>query len=244
MNFTDKRKHAMLETILADGFEKLGISADANAISRFRVYFEYLEEINKVMNLTAISGEEDVVRLHFLDCAAVLREADVKNKRIIDVGTGAGFPGLALKIVCPDMKLTLLDSLDKRINFLKDTCAKLGFDDVECIHARAEEAPKEYRESFDFAFSRAVARLNLLCELCLPMVKVGGTFMAMKGPDFEEELNEAKKSISLLGGKVEKCVTYTIPDTDVTHSLLVIRKLKPTPPKYPRRWAQIKKQPL
>ncbi len=115
----------MLETILADGFEKLGISADANAISRFRVYFEYLEEINKVMNLTAISGEEDVARLHFLDCAAVLREADVKNKRIIDVGTGAGFPGLALKIVCPDMKLTLLDSLDKRINFLKDTCAKL-----------------------------------------------------------------------------------------------------------------------
>ena len=234
----------MLETILADGFEKLGINPDAEALPRYHIYYEYLEEINKVMNLTAISGEEDVARLHFLDCAAVLTEADLKGKRTVDVGTGAGFPGLALKIACPEMKLTLLDSLDKRINFLKDTCAKLGFSDVECIHARAEEAPKEYRESFDFAFSRAVARLNLLSELCLPMVKTGGAFIAMKGPDFEEELNEAKKGIALLGGKVEKCVSYTIPDTDITHSLIIIRKLKPTPPKYPRRWAQIKKQPL
>ena len=234
----------MLEKILTDGFEKLNIIPDADAVSRYRVYYEYLEEINKVMNLTAISGEEDVARLHFLDCAAVLTEADLKGKRAIDVGTGAGFPGLALKIACPQMHLTLLDSLDKRINFLKETCAKLGFEDVSCIHARAEEAPKEYRESFDFAFSRAVARLDILCELCLPMVKTGGAFIAMKGPDFEEELNEAKKGIALLGGKVEKCVGYIIPDTDITHSLIIIRKLKPTPPKYPRRWAQIKKQPL
>ena len=234
----------MLENILTEGFEKLNIIPDADAVSRYRVYYEYLEEINKVMNLTAISGEEDVARLHFLDCAAVLTEADLKGKRAIDVGTGAGFPGLALKIACPQMHLTLLDSLDKRINFLKETCAKLGFDDVSCIHARAEEAPKEYRESFDYAFSRAVARLDILCELCLPMVKTGGAFIAMKGPDFEEELNEAKKGIALLGGKVEKCVGYTIPDTDITHSLIIIRKLKPTPPKYPRRWSQIKKQPL
>ena len=234
----------MLESILTDGFEKLNIIPDADAVSRYRVYYEYLEEINKLMNLTAISGEEDVARLHFLDCAAVLTEADLKGKRAIDVGTGAGFPGLALKIACPQMHLTLLDSLDKRINFLKETCAKLGFDDVSCIHARAEEAPKEYRESFDFAFSRAVARLDILSELCLPMVKTGGAFIAMKGPDFDEELNEAKKGIALLGGKVEKCVGYTIPDTDITHSLIIIRKLKPTPPKYPRRWAQIKKQPL
>ena len=212
----------MLENILTDGFEKLNIIPDADAVSRYRVYYEYLEEINKVMNLTAISGEEDVARLHFLDCAAVLTEADLKGKRAIDVGTGAGFPGLALKIACPQMHLTLLDSLDKRINFLKETCAKLGFDDVSCIHARAEEAPKEYRESFDFAFSRAVARLDILCELCLPMVKTGGAFIAMKGPDFEEELNEAKKGIALLGGKVEKCVGYTIPDTDITHSLIII----------------------
>lgn len=234
----------MLENILKDGFSQMDISADEKTFERYRVYYEYLEEINKVMNLTAISGEEDVARLHFLDCAAVLNTAELPGRRVIDVGTGAGFPGLALKIACPDMALTLLDSLDKRVNFLRDTCAKLGFSDVECIHARAEEAPKELRESFDFAMSRAVARLNLLAELCLPFVKVGGAFIAMKGPDCEEELNEAKKGIALLGGKVEKCVSYVIPGTDITHSLIVIRKQKPTPPKYPRRWAQIKKQPL
>lgn len=234
----------MLETILKDGFSRMGLAADDKTLERYRTYYEYLEEINKVMNLTAISGEEDVARLHFLDSVSVLTAAEPDGKRAIDVGTGAGFPGLALKIACPDMSLTLLDSLDKRVNFLRETCAKLGFPDVSCLHARAEEAPKELRESFDLAFSRAVARLNLLSELCLPFVKVGGMFIAMKGPDFEEELSEAKKGIALLGGGVEKCVNYTIPDTDITHSLIVIRKMKPTPAKYPRRWAQIKKQPL
>ena len=234
----------MLEDILKEGFSQMGISADEKTLERYRIYYEYLEEKNKVMNLTAISGEEDVARLHFLDCAALLNTAELRGKSIIDVGTGAGFPGLALKIACPDMKLTLLDSLDKRVNFLRNTCAKLGFTDVECLHARAEEAPKELRESFDIASSRAVARLNLLCELCLPFVKTGGEFIAMKGPDVTEELNEAKKGIALLGGRVEKCVSCVIPGTDITHSLIVIRKLKPTPPKYPRRWAQIKKQPL
>ena len=234
----------MLEDILKEGFSQMGISADEKALERYRIYYEYLEEKNKVMNLTAISGEEDVARLHFLDCAALLNTAELRGKSIIDVGTGAGFPGLALKIACPDMKLTLLDSLDKRVNFLRETCARLGFSDVECIHARAEEAPKELRESFDIASSRAVARLNLLCELCLPFVKTGGEFIAMKGPDVTEELNEAKKGIALLGGRVEKCVSCVIPGTDITHSLIVIRKLKPTPPKYPRRWAQIKKQAL
>ena len=234
----------MLEDILKEGFSQMGISADEKALERYRIYYEYLEEKNKVMNLTSISGEEDVARLHFLDCAALLNTAELRGKSIIDVGTGAGFPGLALKIACPDMKLTLLDSLDKRVNFLRETCARLGFSDVECIHARAEEAPKELRESFDIASSRAVARLNLLCELCLPFVKTGGEFIAMKGPDVTEELNEAKKGIALLGGRVEKCVSCVIPGTDITHSLIVIRKLKPTPPKYPRRWAQIKKQPL
>ena len=233
-----------MKDILEKGFAELGLRLDDTAAQRYETYFEYLEEKNKVMNLTAISGREDVARLHFLDCAALLGMTDLAGKRVIDVGTGAGFPGLALKIACPQMHLTLLDSLDKRINFLKETCARLGFEDVSCIHARAEEAPKEYRESFDFAFSRAVARLDILCELCLPMVKTGGAFIAMKGPDFDEELNEAKKGIALLGGRVEKCVGYTIPDTDITHSLIIIRKHKPTPPKYPRRWAQIKKQPL
>lgn len=234
----------MLENILRDGFSQMGLFSDEQTFERYRVYYEYLDEMNKVMNLTAISGEDDVARLHFLDSASLMNTAELKGKSLIDVGTGAGFPGLALKIACPDMSLTLLDSLDKRVNFLRDTCEKLNFPDVLCLHARAEEAPKELRESFDFSTSRAVARLNLLCELCLPFVKVGGAFIAMKGPDCEEELNEAKKGIALLGGKVEKCVSYVIPCTDITHSLIVIRKIKPTPPKYPRRWAQIKKQPL
>ena len=131
----------LLEDTLAAGFAALGVTPDGGAAARYRIYFEHLEKMNAVMNLTAISGEEDVARLHFLDCAALLGMADFRGKRVIDVGTGAGFPGLALKIACPDMELTLLDSLDKRIGFLRDTCAMLGFDDVRCIHARAEEAP-------------------------------------------------------------------------------------------------------
>ena len=234
----------MLEELLQSGFEALSLVPDSQAQARYRIYYEYLEEMNQVMNLTAISGEEDVARLHFLDCAALLTLADFTGKRVIDVGTGAGFPGLALKIACPAMELTLLDSLDKRINFLKNTCQKLGFDDVACIHSRAEEIPAGFRQGFDFALSRAVARLNLLCELCLPYVKKGGAFIAMKGSDLEEELAEAKGCIRTLGGQVEKKIDYTIPGTDITHSALIIRKLADTPAKYPRRWAQIKKNPL
>ena len=234
----------MLEELLQSGFEALSLVPDSQALSRYRIYYEYLEEMNQVMNLTAISGEEDVARLHFLDCAALLGLADFAGKKVIDVGTGAGFPGLALKIACPAMELTLLDSLDKRINFLKNTCEKLGFDDVTCIHSRAEEIPAGFRQGFDFALSRAVARLNLLCELCLPYVKKGGAFIAMKGSDLEEELAEARRCIRTLGGQVEKKIDYTIPGTDVTHCALIIRKVTDTPAKYPRRWAQIKKSPL
>ena len=234
----------MLEALLQSGFEALSLVPDSQALGRYRIYYEYLEEMNRVMNLTAISGETDVARLHFLDCAALLGLADFAGKKLIDVGTGAGFPGLAMKIACPAMELTLLDSLDKRINFLKNTCEKLGFDDVTCIHSRAEEIPAGFRQGFDFALSRAVARLNLLCELCLPYVKKGGAFIAMKGSDLEEELAEAQRCIRTLGGQVEKKIDYTIPGTDVTHCALIIRKVADTPAKYPRRWAQIKKSPL
>lgn len=234
----------LLEDTLAAGFAALGVTPDSGAAARYRIYFEHLEKMNAVMNLTAISGEEDVARLHFLDCAALLGMADFRGRSVIDVGTGAGFPGLALKIACPDMELTLLDSLDKRIGFLRDTCALLGFDDVRCIHARAEEAPAELHAGFDIACSRAVARLNLLCELCLPLAKKGGAFIAMKGPDCADELNAAKRAIKLLGGEVEDVKKYLVPGTDATHSAIIIRKTADTPAKYPRRWAQIKKQPL
>lgn len=234
----------MLEDILKTGFAELGVTPDGAALPRYRTYYERLTEINQVMNLTAITGEDESARLHFLDSAAILAAADMRAKRVIDVGTGAGFPGLALKIAQPEMDLTLLDSLDKRVGFLRDTCALLGFDDVECVHARAEEAARERRESYDFAVARAVARLELLCELCLPFVKVGGSFIAMKGPDCGGEVDEAARAVSMLGGQLCPIVSYTVPGTDTVHSLVIIEKRRPTPGKYPRRWAQIKKSPL
>ena len=234
----------VLEEILQAGFAELSIPLDGEAMRRYRLYYETLTEQNKVMNLTAIEGEADSARLHFLDCAALLTFCELGGKSVIDVGSGAGFPGLALKIAQPDMSLTLLDSLDKRVKFLQSTCDALGFADVSCIHARAEEAPAAFRQGFDAAVSRAVARLNLLSELCLPFVKVGGLFAAMKGPGAAEELNEAKKAIRTLGGEIERVAEYTLPGTDVTHTAVLIRKVADTPARYPRRWAQMKKQPL
>ena len=234
----------MLEEILASGFAELSLSVDDRAIPRYRQYYDTLAAQNKVMNLTAIDGEADSARLHFLDSAALLTLADFRGKSVIDVGSGAGFPGLALKVAEPDIRLTLLDSLDKRVRFLQALCGELGFEDVVCLHARAEEAPPELRESFDIACSRAVARLNLLCELCLPFVHVGGLFLAMKGPGAEEEAREAARAIRLLGGELERIAVYPIPGTNTRHSAVVIRKLRETPKSYPRRWAQIKKQPL
>lgn len=233
-----------MKEILREGFSELGFVPHEKAFDRLETYFEYLEERNKVMNLTAISGREAVARLHFLDCAALLTACEFKNKRVIDVGTGAGFPGMVLKIAEPEMNLTLLDSLNKRIDFLSETCGKLELDDVTCTHARAEEAPQDYRGAFDIATSRAVARLNVLCELCLPFLKVGGTFVAMKGPDCEDELKEAENAMHILGAKLKEVKSYTVPGTDITHTAVVIEKIKPTHPKYPRKWAQIKKQPL
>lgn len=234
----------MLEDLLREGFAELGLPLDGRALERFRTYYAYLEEVNQVMNLTAISGEEDVARLHFLDCAALLALKEFQGRRVIDVGSGAGFPGLPLLIARPELELTLLDSLDKRVKFLRQLCEKLGFEGVDCLHARAEEAPRELRESFDLAVSRAVARLDMLLELCLPFVRPGGLFIAMKGPEPEEELRQAGRAAALLGGKLLRTAKYTVPGTDITHSAVLVRKLSPTPPKYPRRWGQIKNKPL
>ena len=229
----------MLEEIL-----RQSLPLDETALRRFRRYYELLTQWNAVMNLTAISGEEDTARLHFLDSAALAELVDLSGKRVIDVGTGAGFPGLVLKILRPETELTLLDSLDKRLRFLSTVCGELGFADVQCLHARAEEAPPELRQSFDVACSRAVARLNLLAELCLPFVKVGGIFAAMKGPEVTEELRNAEKGIRLLGGEVERVAEYAVPGTELRHNAVLIRKVSETPKKYPRKWGQMKKQPL
>ena len=230
-----------MERILQQGLETWGLPTDA--IPRLQEFSRLLLEKNRVMNLTAITDPADVARLHFLDCASLLTIADFRGKNVVDVGTGAGFPGLPLKIAQPDISLTLLDSLDKRVRFLGDVCAVTGLADVTCLHARAEEAP-ELRGRFDAAVSRAVARLYLLCELCLPFVRTGGVFLAMKGPDCAEELDEARSAIRKLGGTYERTVTYTVPGTDVTHSVVVIRKTAATPPKYPRRWAKMQKEHL
>ncbi len=229
----------MLEEIL-----RQSLPLDETALRRFRRYYELLTEWNAVMNLTAISGEEDTARLHFLDCAALGELVEPGGKRVIDVGTGAGFPGMVLKILHPETELTLLDSLDKRVRFLSTVCGELGFADVQCLHARAEEAPPELRQSFDVACSRAVARLNLLAELCLPFVKLGGVFAAMKGRSVTEELREAEKGIRLLGGEVERVAEYAVPGAELRHNAVLIRKIADTPGKYPRKWAQMKKQPL
>ena len=234
----------MLEEILKEGFRELEINISDEQISMLRAYRDYLAEINEHMNLTAITEEDEVARLHFLDCGALLNYEAFSGKSVIDVGTGAGFPGLVLKIMEPGIKLTLLDSLDKRIGFLSDCCERLGISDVSCVHARAEEIDSSRRERYDVVCSRAVARLNVLGEICLPYAKPGGCFIAMKGPEFDEELEEAKKCIRELGGKTEKCEKYKIPGTDIYHSAIIIRKKSSTPSAYPRRWAQIKKNPL
>lgn len=234
----------MLREILRAGFGELGLAADEAALERLELYCARLTEANRVMNLTAIEGEENVARLHFLDCAALLTLADFRGKTAVDVGTGAGFPGLVLKCLRPELELTLLDSLDKRVRFLSSLCGELGFADVNCLHARAEEAPPALREHFDLAVSRAVARLNLLGELCLPFVKVGGRFLAMKGPDAAEELREAEKGLRLLGGAEGRIVEYAVPGVALRHNAVLIEKAAHTPARYPRKWGQMKKQPL
>lgn len=196
---------------------------------------------NEVMNLTAITEPDQVAKLHLLDSLTVLKAADLAGKRVIDVGCGAGFPGVPLKIACPEMKLTLLDSLGKRMNWLEQILPTLGVE-AQCVTARAEDAAAECRESYDFATSRAVARLNILLELTAPFVKVGGAVLAMKGAAAKEELAEAQNAIRQLGLKVENVLEFPIDGT--AHSVIVLRKVKPTPPKYPRRYAKIKQQPL
>ena len=231
-----------MEQLLHDGLASLGLPQDG--IPALKRFGEMLVEKNKVMNLTAITEPADVATLHFLDSVALLKEVDLSGKTVVDVGTGAGFPGMPLRIVCPAIRMTLLDSLNKRIDFLKEVCDELGYTDVDCVHGRAEEFAAKHRESFDFATSRAVANFQLLTELCLPLVKVGGTFIAMKSVESDEELKAAEKAISILGGQVDRTVDYQIPGTDVTHRLVFIKKIKETPKKYPRAFAKIKKNPL
>ena len=231
-----------MEQLLQEGLAALGLPRDG--IPALVRYADLLVEKNKVMNLTAITEPADIATLHFLDCASLLTLADFQEKTVADVGTGAGFPGMPLRILEPSIRLTLLDSLNKRIDFLKEVCDDLGFGNVECVHQRAEEFAVQHREGFDIVTSRAVANLRMLSELCLPLVKVGGTFLSMKSVDSDAELEEAKKAIATLGGQVTDVKDYVIPGTEVTHRVIFIQKMKETPKKYPRAFAKIKKSPL
>ena len=233
-------KELMLETLRA-GLPELGLTLPEGADQTLCDFGCAVVEQNKVMNLTAITEPAQVAKLHLLDCLTVLKCADLKGKRLIDVGCGAGFPGVPLKIACPELDLTLLDSLGKRMNWLEATLPGLGVQ-AEYVTARAEEAIADRREKYDFATSRAVARLNILLELTAPYVKVGGCVLAMKGNAGAEELAEAKNAIRQLGLKLEKAETFPMDGTE--HMVIVLRKVAPTPAKFPRRYAKIKQSPL
>ena len=224
----------------------LSLKAGSYKMMRYETYDKnkLLLETNKVMNLTAITDPADVATLHFLDCAALLTLADFHGKTVVDVGTGAGFPGMPLRLVEPTIRLTLLDSLGKRIHFLQTVCDELGLTDVACIHGRAEEFAAEHRGSYDLAVSRAVASLPVLAELSLPLVKVGGSFLAMKSVDSDQELAAAETALRTLGGETAQVRDYAIPGTDVRHRLVLVKKIRETPKKYPRLFAKIKKNPL
>lgn len=231
-----------MRAILEEGLRALSLDA-----SRAEVLEDFARRMlrqNEVMNLTRITEDGDVARLHLLDSAFLLTLTDFRKKNVLDLGTGAGFPGMPLRILEHDFDLTLLDALGKRIDWLRRTCDDMGLCRVTCLHARAEEAAAEHRERFDIVCSRAVAELRLLAELALPLTRVGGLFLAMKSVESDAELADAEKAIRTLGGRVREVRDYTVPCSDVRHRVILIEKVSATPAAYPRAFAKIKKQPL
>jgi len=223
--------------------EKLNININNDMLNKFELYYNKLIEVNSYMNLTAITEHDQVYLKHFYDSLTITKAIKGDNYNILDVGAGAGFPSVPLAIVKPNINVTIIDSLNKRINFLNDLTKYIGIDNVLAIHARAEEFIKNKRESYDYVTARAVARLNVLAELCMPYVKVGGYFIALKGND-KEEIDEASNAIKVLGGKIEKIINFNLPDDQGERNIVVIKKIKPSLTKYPRIFKTIKDKPL
>ena len=234
-------------SVLDQGCQEMGIVLDGEQRQQFVDFYEYLVEKNKVMNLTGITEFQEVLVKHFLDSLACVKAVDIKKvKRMMDVGTGAGFPGVHLKISFPHLEACLLDSLKKRVNFLEETFDLLKLTDITAVHGRAEEYAKNkaYRESFDLCVSRAVSNLATLSEYCLPYVKVGGSFISYKSGTVQEEAEQAEKAVKILGGKIRDVVYFSLPDSEIQRSLVVIEKVKSTPGKYPRKAGTPLKEPL
>lgn len=234
-------------SVLDQGCQEMGIVLDGEQRQQFVDFYEYLVEKNKVMNLTGITEFQEVLVKHFLDSFACVKAVDIKKvKRMMDVGTGAGFPGVPLKIAFPHLEACLLDSLKKRVNFLEETFDLLKLTDITAVHGRAEEYAKNkaYRESFDLCVSRAVSNLATLSEYCLPYVKVGGSFISYKSGTVQEEAEQAEKAVKILGGKIRDVVYFSLPDSEIQRSLVVIEKVKSTPGKYPRKAGTPLKEPL
>ena len=234
-----------LEALISKGKEA-GLSFSEKQLEQFSLYFDLLIETNKVMNLTAITEPEEVAVKHIIDSLLAYDEKVFPGKLLADVGTGAGFPGIPLKIYCPELKVVLLDSLAKRLKFLDNVIETLGLKDITCVHLRAEDAGqnKDHREKYDLVTARAVARISVLSEYCLPRVKQGGYFIAMKGSKFVEEIAEGRTAVGILGGEIISAEEVKLPGLDDGRAIIRIRKIKKTPVKYPRKAGVPEKQPL
>ena len=233
--------------VLEQGCEELGIALDEGQKQQFIAFYEYLVEKNKVMNLTGITEFDEFIDKHYIDSLSIVNAVDMHQvQSVIDVGTGAGFPGIPLKIAFPHLKITLLDSLNKRINFLNEVVEALGLENVETCHGRAEDFGhrKEYREQYDLCTSRAVANLSTLSEYCVPFVKIGGQFVSYKSGNVDNELKESEKAIRILGGEIGKVCSFVLPETDFARTLVPIKKIKSTGKKYPRKAGTPSKEPL
>ena len=236
-----------MSEMLKNRMDRLQIETNENMLEQFNLFYHLLVEWNKVMNLTGITEYEEVVEKHFADSLSLARFLDLnKIHTVIDVGTGAGFPGIPLKIAFPHLKVVLLDSLNKRINFLNEVIAKLDLKEIHTIHGRAEEYARkpEYREQFDLCVSRAVANLSVLSEYCIPYIRIGGIFISYKSGDIDEEVAASRKAVDILGGQIDHVEKFQLPDTDIHRSFVFINKIKNTQKKYPRKAGTPAKEPL